>query len=81
MTHYNNYGSDKLALRLFKTAFSFLKQWTKLELVYETPTQLARHYFKIFPENKAPLWSVSRLVHVKPANMNMYMYKYNKGFL
>lgn len=60
MTHYNNYGSDRLALRLFKTAFSFLKQWTKLELVYDTPTQLAEVYFKIFPENMSPpLWSVS----------------------
>lgn len=59
MTHYNNYGSDRLALELFKTAFSFLKQWTQLDLVYDQPTQLAQYYFKMFPEDRVPLWSVS----------------------
>ncbi len=59
MTHYNNYGSDRLALVLFKTAFSFIKKWTQLELVYDKPQELGEQYFKIFPEDKDPLWTVS----------------------
>ena len=59
MTHTSNYARDRLALLLFDTAFKFIKQWTKLELLTEEPVKLANRYFNIFPGDKVPLWEVS----------------------
>ena len=59
MTHYNNYATDRLALILFDEVFKFLNQWTKLKLMVDTPVNIARKYFEIFPEDAVPLWRVS----------------------
>ena len=59
MTHTSNYARDRLAPFLFETAFKFIKQWTNLELLAEEPIKLADRYFNLFPEDRAPLWTVS----------------------
>ena len=59
MTHYNNYATDRLALILFDEVFKFLNQWTKLKLMVDTPVNIAKKYFEIFPKDSVPLWRVS----------------------
>ena len=59
MTHSGNYAKDRLALELFSLLFGFIRQWTQIELVTDSPVNLAKTYFEIFPEDKQPMWTVS----------------------
>ncbi|XP_019854532.1 PREDICTED: bifunctional heparan sulfate N-deacetylase/N-sulfotransferase-like [Amphimedon queenslandica] len=57
MTHSGNYAKDHLALDLFSLLFDFIRKWTQIELVTDTPINLANAYFEIFPEDKQPVWT------------------------
>ena len=59
MTHMTNYGNDQLALYTVSRLVNFVHRWTKLELKYAEPTELADIYFNLFPKDKAPVWLVS----------------------
>lgn len=60
MTHSGNYASDRLAVLLLQSLFKFVKQWTKLRLLTNSSINLGNKFFEIFPEDKSPLWTVSR---------------------
>ena len=60
MTHSSNYASDRLALLLLQSLFKFVKQWTKLQLLTNSSVNLGNKFFEVFPEDKSPLWTVSR---------------------
>ena len=60
MTHSGNYASDRLAVVLLQSLFKFVKQWTKLQLLTNSSINLGNKFFEIFPEDKSPLWTVSR---------------------
>lgn len=60
MTHSGNYARDHLASELFTLLFDFIRKWTQIELVTDTPINLANTYFEIFPEDKQPMWTVSQ---------------------
>ena len=59
MTHVTNYAVDRLALELFDKLFTFVQEWTNIQLVSDSPLTLGRKYFEIFPEDKTPFWTVS----------------------
>uniref|UniRef100_A0A8C8DY64 [heparan sulfate]-glucosamine N-sulfotransferase n=1 Tax=Oryzias sinensis TaxID=183150 RepID=A0A8C8DY64_9TELE len=56
MTHLSNYGNDRLGLYTFESLVKFVQCWTNLRLQTLPPVQLAEKYFKIFPEEREPLW-------------------------
>lgn len=60
MTHLSNYGNDRLGLYTFESLVKFVQCWTNLRLQTLPPVQLAKKYFEIFPQEKNPLWQVSR---------------------
>ena len=59
MTHMTNYGNDQLALYTIRRLVDFVYRWTNLELKYASPLELADIYFKLFPQDKSPVWLVS----------------------
>ena len=59
MTHVTNYATDRLAIHLFNELFNFTTTWTNLKLATDRPLNLGRRYFKLFPEEKLPVWTVS----------------------
>ena len=60
MTHVTNYAHDRLALVLFDALFRFVQKWTQLKLIADRPLNLGRKYFEIFPQDKMPVWTVSK---------------------
>ena len=56
MTHMPNYGFDRLAPKTFDAVVKMIKKWTNLELITKPPKELADIYFKMFPEEKSPIW-------------------------
>ena len=52
MTHMTNYGSDRIALFLFRNVFDYLMKWTNLEFKSLSPLQLANKYFENYPQGK-----------------------------
>jgi hypothetical protein len=62
MTHMSNYGNDRLALYTFESVIKFLRCWTNLRLSSATPILLAEKYFKLYPEEKDPVWGVSIII-------------------
>eukprot|EP00117_Sycon_ciliatum_P016688 scpid24542/ scgid2276/ Bifunctional heparan sulfate N-deacetylase/N-sulfotransferase; Glucosaminyl N-deacetylase/N-sulfotransferase; Sulfateless; Heparan sulfate N-deacetylase; Heparan sulfate N-sulfotransferase len=56
MSHYVNYGGEKLAIGLFESLFEFVTRYTNLELSSVAPTQLAKEYFDLNPGEEDPLW-------------------------
>ncbi|XP_067046227.1 bifunctional heparan sulfate N-deacetylase/N-sulfotransferase-like isoform X2 [Acropora muricata] len=56
MTHFSNYGNDRLALLLFDSLTKYLMCWTNLKLSCEHPTDLAERYFKMYPNEEDPIW-------------------------
>lgn len=52
MTHLQNYGNDRLSLRLFDKFFSYLFQHTNIRLRQVNPKDLAKKYFDMFPNEK-----------------------------
>eukprot|EP00794_Sanderia_malayensis_P012046 gene12046-13289_t len=56
MTHFGNYGNDRLAIYTFETVVDFIQKWTNLKLVTEEPMKLGKKYFELFPEDTLPLW-------------------------
>lgn len=65
MTHFSNYGNDRLALLLFDSLTKYLMCWTNLKLSCEHPTDLAERYFKMYPNEEDPIWQVISLKGVK----------------
>lgn len=57
MTHWTNYGNDRLALELFRVVFEFILKWTNLKMKALPPVKLAEKYFEIYPENREALWT------------------------
>lgn len=58
MTHSGNYAKDHLAWELFRSLFAFIRRWTQLEMLTDSPINLANMYFQIFPEDRQPIWTV-----------------------
>ncbi len=58
MTHFANYGNDRLAQYTFEAVVDFIQKWTNLELVTEEPMALGKKYFQMFPADAQPLWQV-----------------------
>ena len=56
MTHMPNYGFDRLAPKTFDAVVKMITKWTNLELITKPPIELADIYFKMFPEEKSPIW-------------------------
>lgn len=65
MTHFSNYGNDRLALLVFDSLTKYLMCWTNLKLSCEHPTDLAQRYFKMYPNEEDPIWQVKSLKDVK----------------
>lgn len=72
MTHMSNYANDRLAPYTFTALLDFVQENTNLQLKYVPsngdngsppnqlgPQVLADLYFKLFPAEKQPLWTVS----------------------
>ena len=49
MTHLQNYGNDRLSLRLFDKYFTYLFKYTNIKLRQIAPRDLAKKYFDLFP--------------------------------
>lgn len=58
MTHFSNYGSDRLGLYVFDRAVDFVQCWTNLQLVQIPPLALAEKYFNDYPDEVDPIWTV-----------------------
>ena len=58
MTHANNYAADRLAEKVFLGLVNFIEGWTNLQLKWDKPTETAKKYFDIFPEDQEPVWEV-----------------------
>jgi hypothetical protein len=58
MTHFGNYGNDRIAIYLFKNAFQFTSCWTNLKYFTRSPIEIAKKYFELHPNEKEPLWTV-----------------------
>uniref|UniRef100_A0AAR2KZW9 [heparan sulfate]-glucosamine N-sulfotransferase n=1 Tax=Pygocentrus nattereri TaxID=42514 RepID=A0AAR2KZW9_PYGNA len=56
MTHLSNYGNDRLGLYTFESLVKFVQCWTHLRLQTLPPIRLAEKYFRIFPDERDPLW-------------------------
>jgi len=56
MTHMPNYAFDRLAPYTFESVLSMLQCYTNIEFKAVPPMQLADIYFKMFPEEKLPIW-------------------------
>ncbi|CAJ0959022.1 unnamed protein product, partial [Mesorhabditis belari] len=57
MTHQQNFAHDRLAIWVFENLIRFLKCHTRLELRWTDPISSADRYFKMFPQEKTPIWS------------------------
>ena len=58
MTHFGNYGNDRLALYTFEALADFVHTWTNLRMVTVPPTEMADKYFELWPEDTKPVWQV-----------------------
>jgi len=56
MTHFGNYGNDRLALYTFEALAEFIHTWTNLRMVTVPPTEMAERYFELWPEDVMPIW-------------------------
>lgn len=56
MTHQPNYAGDRLALYVLHNVVAFISAWTNLRLRSVSPDKLADVYFRLFPEQRRPLW-------------------------
>ena len=59
MTHYPNYGNDRLAIFLFENVFQFLSCWTNLKFLSLPALQITEKYFEVYEDEREPLWTVS----------------------
>ncbi|RDD38773.1 Bifunctional heparan sulfate N-deacetylase/N-sulfotransferase [Trichoplax sp. H2] len=56
MTHMPNYANDRMAIYTFVHAIDFLKRWTNIKLSSAPPLELGQSYFRLYPDEKDPLW-------------------------
>lgn len=56
MTHMPNYANDRMAIYTFVHAINFLKKWTNINLSSIPPLELGKRYFRLYPDEKDPLW-------------------------
>ena len=61
MTHFGNYGSDRLAVYLFDNLFSFTSRWTNLIFLSLPPAELVKKYFQLNRDEREPLWIVRKV--------------------
>ena len=59
MTHYCNFGVSRAAVLVFDNLVQSIEKYTNLKLSGVHTTDLADLYFKIYPEDKDVLWTVS----------------------
>ena len=64
MTHYCNFAHDRMAIVILENLLKFTKRWTNLRMQTIRPTELAETFFKLYPQEKKPLWTVSALVTI-----------------
>nr|XP_039273995.1 bifunctional heparan sulfate N-deacetylase/N-sulfotransferase 3-like [Styela clava] len=57
MTHFSNYGNDRLALYVFDKAIEFVQCWTNLRVIQVPPSELAKKYFDEYPDEIDPIWT------------------------
>ena len=65
MTHMSNYGNDRLGLYTFESVVKFVQCWTNLQLKSLPPLDLAKLYFKMYPDEEDPVWRVSHVDDMK----------------
>ena len=58
MTHYPNYAGDYLSQTMFEELTQFVHRYTGISLQYKKPVQLAEIYFKLFPDDRLPVWNL-----------------------
>ncbi len=73
MTHMSNYGNDRLGLYTFESVVKFVQCWTNLQLKSLPPLDLARLYFKMYPDEKDPVWRVSAALAPKAKSCQCVM--------
>ncbi len=61
MTHMPNYCEDRLALYTFESVINMVRCWTNLSLRSSRPAKLANDYFNAHPEERMPIWGVSKM--------------------
>lgn len=59
MTHMSNYATDRLAPFAFESVLRMLTCYTNLRFKTRNPTELADRYFRMYPQEQTPLWTVS----------------------
>ena len=65
MTHMSNYGNDRLGLYTFESVVKFVQCWTNLQLKSLPPLDLAKLYFKMYPDEEDPVWRVGDINNIK----------------
>jgi len=60
MTHMTNYANDRLGQYTFESVMKYIHCWTNLQLITIPPVLMGEKYFKLYPEEIDPVWSVSR---------------------
>lgn len=58
MTHQQNFAHDRLALYTFDNLVRFIRCWTNIRLLWQSPVESAKMYFSLMPQEKLPVWSV-----------------------
>ena len=59
MTHWQNFGADRLGAYTFESAFRFLRCWTNVNLSWVSPAEHARRYFNANPNERQIYFTVS----------------------
>ena len=60
MTHFGNYGNDRIAMYLFENVFAFSSCWTNLKYYALPPLEIANKYFELHPLEMEPVWFVCK---------------------
>ena len=64
MTHFGNYGNDRLATFLFENVFQFISCWTNLRFYSLPPFDMVHKYFELNPNEKEPIWTVIKFFKI-----------------
>ena len=62
MTHFGNYGNDRLAIYTFEGLADFISRWTNLKMVTTLPQEMAQKYFELWPGDVFPIWLVRSVI-------------------
>lgn len=66
MTHFGNYGHDRLALYVFDAVFRFIRGWTKFSLRTAPPAQLVAKHAAFNPLESPTVEGIGLPLHSNP---------------